>query len=88
MEARIDVFDDLIEKVFRISPEEFDREMIEKYQKKADGLLREYGLTDPWNFIKRACLLYRVGECTRKINFYRQDLKEHQAERNARPDIA
>ncbi|MBQ7696346.1 MAG: hypothetical protein IJT50_14625 [Lentisphaeria bacterium] len=88
MKVKIDVFDDLIEKIFNTTPEEFDREMIEKHRKKADDLLREYELTDPWNFIKRAWLLNRIGECTRKIKFYRQNLKEHQAERNARSDIA
>lgn len=88
MELGQNIFDDLIRKVFKMSPKEFDQEMIEKYRKKADDLLREYGLTDPWNFIKRAWLLNRIGECTRKINFYRQDLKERQTKCNARPDIA
>ena len=89
MEIKMDaVFDDLIGKVFNMTPEKFDREMIEKYRKKADDLLRKYDLTDPWNFIKRAWLLNRIGECTRKIKYYRQDLKERQIKCNARPDIA
>jgi|GEM_PF-6309104 len=89
MEIKMDaVFDDLIRKVFNMTPKEFDQEMIEKYRKKADDLLREYDLTDPWNFIKRAWLLNRIGECTRKIKYYRQDLKERQTKCNARPDIA
>ena len=89
MTAENDIFDTLIEGVFKMSPEEFDREMIAKHRKKADELLRKYELADPWNFIRRAYLLNRIGECTRKIKYYRQDLKERQTEcRNARPDIA
>ena len=82
MEVKIEIFDDLIEKVFNMSSEKFNQEMIEKYREKANDLLREYELTDPWNFIKRAWLLNRIGECTRKIKFYRQDLEERRTERS------
>ena len=34
MELGQNIFDDLIRKVFKMSPKEFDQEMIEKYRKK------------------------------------------------------
>lgn len=74
MKVELDIFDDLIRKIFKMSPKQFDLEMIKKYQKEINDLTIEYGTTDPWHFVKRAIILRRIGFCTLKVKYYQADL--------------
>ena len=89
MEVKIDIFDDLIEKVFNMTPEEFERERIESHKHEIKLLIGEYDDTDPWRFVKRALILRRIGFHTRKIEELAGDLKTRRTEhKKAKPDIA
>lgn len=74
MKIELNIFDDLIRKIFKMTPKQFDLEMIEKYQKEINDLTIEYGTTDPWHFVKRAMILRRIGFCTLKVKYYQADL--------------
>ena len=83
MEREFDIWDKLIEGLFRMSPEEFDRKCIEDHTKEVKQLLEEYDATDPWRFIKRASILREVGRHTRQIEWHKEDLKKRRCEVDA-----
>lgn len=80
MAVKIDIFDELIEKVFNMTPEEFERERIESHKNEIKRLIEAYDNTAPWRFIKRALILRKIGFHTRKIEWFTEDLKTRQAE--------
>ena len=84
MEIKMDaVFDDLIRKVFNMTPEEFKRERIESHKHEIKRLIEEYDDIAPWRFVKRAMLLRKIGFHTRKIESLAKGLKERPNERKA-----
>ena len=89
MEGKIDIFDDLVEAVFNMTSEEFERERIESHKLEIRRLIEEYDDTDPWRFVKRALLLRKIGFHTRKIEELAEGLKTRQTEhKKVQPGIA
>lgn len=82
MEFELNVLDELIEGLFKMSPEEFRRKCIEDHTKEIGQLLKEYDATAPWRFIKRTLILRRIGYRTREIERCRESLKKRRCRLN------
>ncbi len=76
MEIELSALDELIEVLFKMSPEEFRLKCIEDHTKEIGRLLKEYDATAPWRLIKLTLILRKIGCHTREIERCKKGLKK------------